>query len=165
MSLIQHLFPKTDKAYESIDLNQFVEAFSGHLVLVLTDTQGVILEANDHFCELSQYSRDELVCKSGKQIPVSLTVTPIKNPSGTIIGYLGVGRDLREYKSLLSKITESKRRFQGAFQQSGIGMAIVSLEGKWVEVNPSVCRIVGYPADELMHHRSGSTGGAIGGIC
>ncbi|HRY86082.1 MAG TPA: PAS domain S-box protein, partial [Candidatus Omnitrophota bacterium] len=37
-----------------------------------------------------------------------------------------------------------------AFRASGSGMAIVSLEGRWLQVNPSLCRIVGYTEKELL---------------
>lgn len=40
--------------------------------------------------------------------------------------------------------------FKNAFQYSAIGMALVSLEGKWLKVNPKVCEIVGYSEDELL---------------
>lgn len=40
--------------------------------------------------------------------------------------------------------------FKNAFQYSAIGMALVSLEGKWLKVNPKVCEIVGYPEEELL---------------
>lgn len=43
-----------------------------------------------------------------------------------------------------------EQRFQGAFEHSGIGMAIVGPDGSWVRVNPRICEIVGYTEDELM---------------
>lgn len=42
-----------------------------------------------------------------------------------------------------------EQRFQGAFEHSGIGMAIVGPDGSWVRVNPRICEIVGYTEDEL----------------
>ena len=40
--------------------------------------------------------------------------------------------------------------FKNAFQYSAIGMALVSLEGKWLKVNSRVCEIVGYSESELL---------------
>lgn len=37
-----------------------------------------------------------------------------------------------------------------AFQYSGIGMALVSLEGKWLRVNPAICRFLGFSENELL---------------
>ncbi|HOW87656.1 MAG TPA: PAS domain S-box protein [Candidatus Omnitrophota bacterium] len=47
-------------------------------------------------------------------------------------------------------LREIEERFSSAFRASGSGMAIVSLEGRWLQVNPSLCRIVGYTEKELL---------------
>jgi PAS domain S-box-containing protein len=40
--------------------------------------------------------------------------------------------------------------FQSAFEFAAIGMALVSPEGKWLQVNRSVCEITGYSEAELL---------------
>ena len=40
--------------------------------------------------------------------------------------------------------------FESAFHFAAIGMAIVSLEGKWLKVNSSLCRMLGYTNDEFL---------------
>lgn len=42
------------------------------------------------------------------------------------------------------------RLFESAFQHAAIGMGLVSLEGKWLRVNHSLCEIVGYSEEELL---------------
>lgn len=39
--------------------------------------------------------------------------------------------------------------FLNAFKYAAIGMAIVSTEGQWLKVNPSLCRILGYSMQEF----------------
>lgn len=46
---------------------------------------------------------------------------------------------------------QSDEVFKNAFEYSAIGMALVSLEGKWLKVNSRVCEILGYSADELLN--------------
>jgi PAS domain S-box-containing protein len=48
------------------------------------------------------------------------------------------------------RLKESEERFGAVFENAAIGMALVSPEGKWLRVNPAICRIVGYSADELL---------------
>lgn len=40
--------------------------------------------------------------------------------------------------------------FRSAFQHTAIGMAIVDLDGRFLKVNGSLCRIVGYREEELL---------------
>lgn len=44
---------------------------------------------------------------------------------------------------------EVRSRFESAFRSAAIGMALVSLEGEWLEVNDAFCRILGHRRDEL----------------
>ncbi|MEQ9115381.1 MAG: PAS domain S-box protein [Rickettsiales bacterium] len=46
--------------------------------------------------------------------------------------------------------SSNTNEFLSAFKYASIGMAIVSLEGKWVKVNKSICNIVGYTEEELL---------------
>jgi PAS domain S-box-containing protein len=40
--------------------------------------------------------------------------------------------------------------FQSAFEFAAIGMALVSPEGKWLQVNRAICEITGYSEAELL---------------
>ncbi|MEM6160885.1 diguanylate cyclase [Erwinia sp. P6884] len=46
-------------------------------------------------------------------------------------------------------ITESETRFRHAMEYSAIGMALVSPQGQWLQVNKSLCRLLGYSEKEL----------------
>ncbi|WP_163558715.1 diguanylate cyclase [Halomonas sp. NO4] len=42
------------------------------------------------------------------------------------------------------------QRFRAVFDQSSMGMALLALDGGWVSVNPSLCRMLGYTEGELI---------------
>ncbi|MBJ3816466.1 diguanylate cyclase [Shimwellia pseudoproteus] len=47
-------------------------------------------------------------------------------------------------------IAESEIRFRNAMEYSAIGMALVSLNGQWMQVNKSLCKFLGYSSDQMM---------------
>lgn len=47
-------------------------------------------------------------------------------------------------------LLESEQRFRGFFEQGLIGMAILSADYEWVEVNQRLCRMLGYAEEELL---------------
>ena len=51
--------------------------------------------------------------------------------------------------SLLSSASQEDH-FRSAFTYSAIGMALVSLEGRWLAVNQSVSAMLGYTPEELL---------------
>jgi len=51
---------------------------------------------------------------------------------------------------LLEKYRESESKFRAAFEHSGIGMALVSFEGKWLKVNGRLCELLGFSEEELL---------------
>jgi PAS domain S-box-containing protein len=54
---------------------------------------------------------------------------------------------LRETNQLLER---SEQRFRNAFDHAGIGMALVGLDGRWLQVNRGLSRILGYEQEELL---------------
>jgi PAS domain S-box-containing protein len=58
--------------------------------------------------------------------------------------------DITERKRAADVLHESEERFKGAFQYSAIGMALVSIGGKWLKANPELCSIIGYSEAELL---------------
>ncbi len=48
------------------------------------------------------------------------------------------------------QLLEKHRKFLATFEQAAVGIAHVSLDGRWLEVNLALCDIVGYSHEELQ---------------
>jgi diguanylate cyclase (GGDEF)-like protein/PAS domain S-box-containing protein len=46
-------------------------------------------------------------------------------------------------------LREVQQRFESAFDNAPIGMALIAMDGRWLQVNDALCRITGRTADEL----------------
>lgn len=88
--------------------------------------------------------------KDGQRVPVLLSVSAIRNERGEISGFLGNAVDISERKLHERKLAESERRFRGAFATSTNGVAIVALDGKWLQVNRALCTMLGYSEKALL---------------
>jgi diguanylate cyclase (GGDEF)-like protein/PAS domain S-box-containing protein len=51
-------------------------------------------------------------------------------------------------------LEDGEARFEGAFTGAPIGMALVDTEGRWLQVNDALCRIVGHTREELENTTS-----------
>lgn len=64
-----------------------------------------------------------------------------------IIGY---SMNISEMISVQESLKTSKDTFESAFHDSGIGMAMLSPDGKWLDANKVMCQMTGYSRDKLM---------------
>jgi PAS domain S-box-containing protein len=67
-------------------------------------------------------------------------------------GNVGEGRADELYRVLFDHVDnmfETEQRLRSAFESAAIGVAVVGLDGGFLEVNDSLCELVGRPADEL----------------
>ncbi|WP_445250415.1 PAS domain S-box protein, partial [Microcoleus sp. OTE_8_concoct_300] len=55
-----------------------------------------------------------------------------------------------ECKQIEVALRNSEEQFRHAFEDASIGIAILSLDGHWLKVNPALCQIVGYSSEELL---------------
>ncbi|MGE5432560.1 MAG: PAS domain S-box protein [Syntrophomonadaceae bacterium] len=54
-----------------------------------------------------------------------------------------------ERKRIEEALIESQSELKATFDQAAVGIAHVSLEGKWLKVNQKICDITGYTTEEL----------------
>jgi len=91
-----------------------------------------------------------MIRKDGSRFPVWRSITPQVDAAGTIVGYVSVITDISERKAHEAEIRLNEERFRRAFDDAPIGMALVSVAGRWLKVNRALCNILGYSSAELL---------------
>ena len=91
-----------------------------------------------------------LVTRDGGRVPIEITSTIFTDDAGAPVGVLGLVRDMSERRAAATALLLSEERFRSAFDHAAIGMALVGLDGRWLQVNGSLCRLLGLSRDELL---------------
>ncbi|WP_417549014.1 PAS domain S-box protein [Methylophaga sp.] len=73
-----------------------------------------------------------------------------RDAQNNAIRVIGTKTDISWRKQAELALQQSEERFRNAFDTAAIGMAIVGLDGSWLEVNGALCRMLGYTEEELL---------------
>ena len=96
-------------------------------------------ETVDHF-------ETERICKNGKHIQLSVTISPIRDSWGDIIGASKIARDITFQKAAEAQL----RLTANVFTATSEGILITGSDGLIVDVNNAFSRITGYGRDEVL---------------
>jgi PAS domain S-box-containing protein len=90
------------------------------------------------------------VCKSGRMIDVSTTISPIFDQAGVIIGASKIARDITEQKRLQRQFRQNQADFRGIIEQAAVGVAHVTLDGRFKLVNQRYADILGRTLEQMQ---------------
>jgi len=68
---------------------------------------------------------------------------PVRDQQGMVAAAMAVSRDVTDQ-------VRAARRFQLLFDEAPIGLALVAPSGRFVQVNPGLCALVGYSGGDLL---------------
>lgn len=102
----------------------------------------------------------ERITKDGRRIQISLSLSPIKNAGGTIIGISTTANDITEKKRLQDEILKAKDEWERTFDAVPDLISIIDRDNRIVRVNKSMADrlgthpedVVGHPCYEIVHH-------------
>jgi PAS domain S-box-containing protein len=91
----------------------------------------------------------ELLRKDGAIIVVQARGMPLRDEQGRIVAVTGASTDITERRRSEAALRASEERFRGLFENAGIGMALMDVQGDFVQANPAFCRLLGRTNEEL----------------
>jgi diguanylate cyclase (GGDEF)-like protein/PAS domain S-box-containing protein len=86
--------------------------------------------------------------KDGTEIPVEFTLSPVHTDEGLLV--MAALRDITDRLAAEVRLRAAEDQFRRAFDDAPIGMMIIGLDGRYLEVNDAFCAIVGHPRDQLI---------------
>lgn len=116
------------------------------------DFERVMSANQDYLTGKTNYYRIEyrLRCEGGTYKWVLSQGKKLLNQHGHPIRMIGTMRDITSRKVAQQELQRSEERFRRAFDDAAIGMALVATDGQFLQVNRSLCEIVGYAEAELL---------------
>ncbi|BBL79986.1 hypothetical protein RxyAA322_18400 [Rubrobacter xylanophilus] len=91
-----------------------------------------------------------VLAQDGRVVWVREEAIVIPGEQGQASVWQGLILDITERKQAEQALYESEQRFRRSFDDAPIGMALVSPEGRFLQVNRALCEIIGYPPERLM---------------
>ncbi len=88
--------------------------------------------------------------KDGCVIDVSLTISPIRDARGEVVGASTVARDITDRRRAADALAEAEKRFRGAFDEAPIGMVMLTQQLRVLRVNAAMCRLLGRDAEAVV---------------
>src|SRR6202022_2654445 len=87
--------------------------------------------------------------RDGTLVTVASNWTLQRDESNSPVSVIEMNYDITERKESEEALRLSEERFSSAFEYAAVGMALVSLNGRWLKVNQALCDSIGYSAKEL----------------
>jgi PAS domain S-box-containing protein len=90
------------------------------------------------------------VAKNGERIEVSLSISPVRDASGVIIGASKIARDIRETKRAAAALAAQQEWFRVTLGSIGDAVIAADCEGRVSFLNPAAERLTGWPMSDAL---------------
>ena len=91
--------------------------------------------------------------RDGSALHVSLSVSPLRDDAGVIVGASVIAHDVTEERRVEVALAESARRHHAILQTALDGFWLGDAQGRLIEVNEAYCRMSGFRSEELQGMR------------
>ncbi|MBW8243597.1 PAS domain S-box protein [Muricauda oceani] len=116
------------------------------------DSKIAAIEVNDAIAGVKDFDTIFRVkWPSGEARWIRAEATVIRDEQGTPLKMIGINEDITALKVTQLQLLKSEESLQGTLENSSIGMALVATNGKFINVNQSLCKSLGYSKPELLN--------------
>jgi len=145
---------------------------------MLLNPERIIEDVNTRLMQISGYRRDEIIgctldafyekttvdfysasdnhfnfeamfrAKSGQMIPMLFNRSVLRDNQGKITGYMCLLTDFTELRAAQAEERKAEQQYRSMYEHALQGMFQSEISGKFIRVNPSFARIMGYTSSE-----------------
>ena len=90
------------------------------------------------------------IFEQGLNAIIEVTVSPLRNKTGALIGSVHVARDITQRKQMEYQLVESEKRYRELVDRASDVLYQTDANGFFVLCNPAISRITGYSEKELL---------------
>lgn len=92
--------------------------------------------------------------KNSQKLKIRSAASFLKDKSGHTIGLIAINRDITEESKFQEELADREERFRMSFDNAGVGVCLLDLDGRFIRVNKKLESMLGYESDELIGRRS-----------
>lgn len=108
--------------------------------------QGLMDGKYDHFLDERRYIR-----KNGEIFWAAIAMSLVRDEQGAPLYLVGMVTDINERKKAQDTLRESEARFKAMYNNTAVGMAMMTLDRKIISMNQASARMTGYTIEELVN--------------
>ena len=96
----------------------------------------------------STITRPSDAARTGSRVEVSVSMSPVRNADGMLVGISSIARDVSERNRVGRALRESERRFRTLTDHSPVGVFLTDAAGRCTYTNARCQKIYGFSFEE-----------------
>ena len=100
--------------------------------------------------ESYEQSVNENMLRNGDRVWIAWTNRIIRDAEGRLVEFLSIGTDITARRRAEEAQRASEARYRTLFEYAPDGILIADPESRYLDANPSICRMLGYARHELI---------------
>ncbi len=100
--------------------------------------------------ERIEHFETERIAKDGRRLPISVTISPIRDADGTVVGASAVTRDITRRRQVEQALRASHNHLQAILRSAEEGITVQDAGGRFIYANNAAARLCGFPSAEAL---------------
>lgn len=100
--------------------------------------------------DFPSHFENTLIDRNGGPHDITWSNGALVDEAGEVTHIIASGIDITARRVAETELREARERFRQAFDNATIGMCLTGLDMRFMQVNPALCKMLGYPESELV---------------